>query len=135
MKMPKNVGLSKSISREKVIEPSIANNEKNIECPPLKIYRMSLISAGSISLDSTFKTRRTVSHVVCHVCRLVEQCRARYRQSSLNGNERHPRFGLANIYSRKQKLKRFGDVFEVRHVLRVLSLEFLYSKIHIYKRF
>jgi hypothetical protein len=35
MKMPKNVDLSKSINREKVIEPSIANNEKNIECPPL----------------------------------------------------------------------------------------------------
>jgi hypothetical protein len=32
--MPKNVDLSKSINREKVIEPSIANNEKNIECPP-----------------------------------------------------------------------------------------------------
>ncbi len=35
MKMPKNVDLSKSINREKVIEPSIANNEKNIGCPPL----------------------------------------------------------------------------------------------------
>jgi hypothetical protein len=35
MKMPKNVDLFKSINREKVIEPSIANNEKNIECPPL----------------------------------------------------------------------------------------------------
>ena len=35
MKMPKNVDFSKSINREKVIEPSIANNEKNIECPPL----------------------------------------------------------------------------------------------------
>ena len=35
MKMPKNIDLSKSINREKVIEPSIANNEKNIECPPL----------------------------------------------------------------------------------------------------
>ena len=35
MKMSKNVDLSKSINREKVIEPSIANNEKNIECPPL----------------------------------------------------------------------------------------------------
>ncbi len=34
--MPKNVDLSKSINREKVIEPSIANNEKNIECPPLQ---------------------------------------------------------------------------------------------------
>ena len=33
--MPKNVDLSKSINREKVIEPSIANNEKNIGCPPL----------------------------------------------------------------------------------------------------
>ncbi len=37
MKMPKNVDLSKSINREKVIEPSIANNEKNIECPPLRL--------------------------------------------------------------------------------------------------
>jgi hypothetical protein len=37
MKMPKKVDLSKSINREKVIEPSIANNEKNIECPPLAI--------------------------------------------------------------------------------------------------
>jgi hypothetical protein len=37
MKMPKNVDLSKSINREKVIEPSIANNEKNIGCPPLVI--------------------------------------------------------------------------------------------------
>jgi hypothetical protein len=36
MKMPKNVDLSKSINREKVIEPSIANNEKNIGCPPLE---------------------------------------------------------------------------------------------------
>ena len=35
MKMPKNVDLSKSINREKVIEPTIANNEKNIGCPPL----------------------------------------------------------------------------------------------------
>jgi hypothetical protein len=26
--MPKNIDLSKSINREKVIEPSIANNEK-----------------------------------------------------------------------------------------------------------
>ncbi len=37
MKMPKNVDLSKSINREKVNEPLIANNEKNIECPPLRI--------------------------------------------------------------------------------------------------
>ncbi len=37
MKMPKNVDLSKLINREKVIEPSIANNEKNIGCPPLTI--------------------------------------------------------------------------------------------------
>jgi hypothetical protein len=37
MKMPKNVDLSKSINREKVIEPSIANNEKNIGCPPLGV--------------------------------------------------------------------------------------------------
>jgi hypothetical protein len=40
MKMPKNVDLSKSINREKVIEPSIANNEKNIECPPLRFSRL-----------------------------------------------------------------------------------------------
>jgi hypothetical protein len=39
--MPKNVDLSKSINREKVIEPSIANNEKNIECPPLLILYLS----------------------------------------------------------------------------------------------
>jgi len=32
---PRAVG--ERVNREKVIEPSIANNEKNIECPPLDI--------------------------------------------------------------------------------------------------
>ena len=45
MKMPKNVDLSKSINREKVIEPSIANNEKNIGCPPL----VNLVKAFTVS--------------------------------------------------------------------------------------
>jgi hypothetical protein len=48
MKMPKNVDLSKSINREKVIEPSIANNEKNIECPPLEIRIRIHISVAYI---------------------------------------------------------------------------------------
>jgi hypothetical protein len=46
MKMPKNVVLSKSINREKVIEPSIANNEKNIECPPLMFIEDQAICAS-----------------------------------------------------------------------------------------
>ena len=48
MKMPKNVDLSKSINSEKVIEPSIANNEKNIECPPLEIRIRIHISVAYI---------------------------------------------------------------------------------------
>ncbi len=52
MKMPKNVDLSKSINREKVIEPSIANNEKNIECPPLTV--------GQISMEKS----RDFSHII-----------------------------------------------------------------------
>jgi hypothetical protein len=48
MKMPKNVDLSKSINREKVIEPSIANNEKNIECPPLAARHIRRWNDGSM---------------------------------------------------------------------------------------
>ncbi len=35
LQIPKNVDLSKSMNRKKVIEPSIVNYEKNIGCPPL----------------------------------------------------------------------------------------------------
>jgi hypothetical protein len=35
LQIPKNLDLSKSSNRKKVIEPSIANHEKNIGCPPL----------------------------------------------------------------------------------------------------
>ncbi len=36
LQIPKNLDLSKSNNRKKVIEPSIANHEKNIGCPPLE---------------------------------------------------------------------------------------------------
>jgi hypothetical protein len=35
LQIPKNLDLSKSNNRKKVIEPSIENHEKNIGCPPL----------------------------------------------------------------------------------------------------
>ena len=35
LQIPKNLDLSKSNNMKKVIEPSIANHEKNIGCPPL----------------------------------------------------------------------------------------------------
>ncbi len=67
MKMPKNVDLSKSINREKVIEPSIANNEKNIRCPPLwatldletllNLF-LAVFDRAEAPLQATFRIRR-----------------------------------------------------------------------------
>jgi hypothetical protein len=63
MKMPKNVDLSKSINREKVIEPSIANNEKNIECPPL-FLSLNLIYSEAIVIH-TCAANLTVACSTC----------------------------------------------------------------------
>jgi hypothetical protein len=62
MKMPKNVDLSKSINREKVIEPSIANNEKNIECPPLLVSKTDFF--GKWTSSSVTSLLRHKRHVV-----------------------------------------------------------------------
>ncbi len=51
LQIPKNVDLSKSMNTKKVIEPSIANYEKNIGCPPL-ITTLKLRWAPSIGYIS-----------------------------------------------------------------------------------
>jgi hypothetical protein len=43
LQIPKILDLSKSNNREKVIEPSTANHEKNIGCPPLMIKAFKLL--------------------------------------------------------------------------------------------
>ncbi len=65
LQIPKNVDLSKSMNRKKVIEPSIANYEKNIGCPPLLIY-LYLVFFSSIQVIqiTTIYSLKGLSHEV-----------------------------------------------------------------------
>ncbi len=49
LQISKNFDLSKSNNREKVIEPSIANHEKNIGCPPLAVIFIKILNSPSIN--------------------------------------------------------------------------------------
>jgi hypothetical protein len=51
LQIPKNVNLSKSINRKKVFEPSIANYEKNIGCPPLLVWQICSLN-WDLEMDS-----------------------------------------------------------------------------------
>jgi hypothetical protein len=58
LQIPKNRDLSKSNNRKKVIEPSIANHEKNIGCPPLHIN----IYSNEHILDKAMVKNRGLNH-------------------------------------------------------------------------
>jgi hypothetical protein len=67
MKMPKNVDLLKSINREKVIEPSIANNEKNIGCPPL------VFCVDGVKVNPCQKIQKYEDDISCRRAEVVPQ--------------------------------------------------------------